>query len=194
MLLNWLQTLITVFSYLWPFRVVEQWERGVLYVWARHWRHWPARPSDWTVSPGIYPIIPYFTEVRPGTVVRGVTGTPLLQITARDGTLVTFSAAMTWYILDVAKAWNCTDRVIETGQELLAAVCAEKLAEVEPSRLDGDKRKRLVADMIRWLNAEMAFMGCSVEALRFTNFAIGSQPLRTLRVMTDPALLRDYNA
>lgn len=194
MLLNWLQTLITVLTYMWPLRRVEQWERGAYYVWGRWWSRWPARKSDGTIGPGIWPIIPFFVEVRAATVVLGVTGTPLQQIMARDGTPITFSAAMTWRIVDVAKAYNKTDRVLETGQELLAAVCAEKLAEVDPTRLDGDKRKRLIVDMIKWLNQEMEFMGCEVVALRFTNFAIGSHRVRTLRLMTDTALLTDFNA
>ena len=194
MLLNWLQTVITVVQYLWPFRKVEQWERGVLYIWARHWRRWPARPSDWTVGPGVWPVIPYFTELRTTTVVRGVTGTPLQQITARDGTAITFSAAMTWRIVDSAKAWNETDRVLETGQELLAAVCAEKLAEVDSERLDGTKRKRLLSDMVKWVNKELKFCGCEVEAIRFTNFAVGRQSIRTLRLMADTALLTDWDA
>lgn len=193
-MLNWLQTLIVVLQYLWPLRRVEQWERGVYYVWGRWWAKWPARSIDGTVGPGIWPIVPFFIEIRAAVVVPGVTGTPLLQITAKDGTPITYSAAMTWQIVDAAKAYNCTDRVLETGQELLAAVTAEKLAEVDATRLDGDKRKRLVNDMIRWLNESMEFMGCRVNALRFTNFAVGTHQIRTLRLMTDTALLRDFNA
>ena len=194
MLLNWLQTLITVVTYLWPFRRVEQWERGVYYIWARWWERWPARELDGTIGPGIWPIIPFFTEIQTTTAVQGVTGTPLLQVTARDGTPITFSVAMTWRIYDSAAAWNNTDRVLETGQELLAAVCAEKLAEVEPTRLDGDKRRRLVSDMLKWVNKEMEFMGCEASAIRFTNFAIGHKNIRTLRLLMDPALLTDFNA
>jgi regulator of protease activity HflC (stomatin/prohibitin superfamily) len=193
MLLNWLETVIVVIKYLWPFRKVEQFERGVLYVWARHWKHWPARKGDRTVGPGIWPVLPYFTEVRAATSVFGVTGTPLLQITAQDGTPITFSAAMTWRIYNAAHAWNNVDRVLETGQELLAAVTAERLAEVKPHRLDGDHRRRLIKSMLKWLNEEMEFMGCEATALRFTNFALGKQSVRTLRLMMDTALLTDFN-
>ena len=127
------------------------------------------------------------------SAVRGVTGTPLQQITGVDGQHITFSAAMTWHIWDVARAWNNTDRVLETGQELLAAVCAEKLAEVDPSRLHASQRRSLISDMIEWLNVELEFIGCEVDALRFTNFAIGHQDIRTLRLMLDTALLTDFS-
>jgi regulator of protease activity HflC (stomatin/prohibitin superfamily) len=192
MLLNWLQTLIAVIQYVWPFRKVDQWERGVLYVWNRWWCHWPARKVDWTVGPGIWPILPYFTDVRAAPVVRGVTATPLQQIEDRDGKPLLFSAAMTWRIYDAASAFNNVDRVLETGQELLSAVCAEKLAEVGADRLDGPARKRLINSMTKWLNEELEFMGCTVDSLRFTNFARGMQGVRTLRLLTDTALLTDY--
>lgn len=193
MLINWLQTLVTVFEYLWPFRRVEQWERGVLYVWARHWKRWPARKSDHTIGPGIWFVIPYFTNIQTASAVRGVTGTPLQQVTGMDGQQITFSVAMTWHIYNVASAWNNTDRVLETGQELLAGVCAEKLAAVEPERLEALHRPRLIADMTGWLNQELKFIGCEVNALRFTNFVVGQQSIRTLRLMTDTALLTDFN-
>jgi regulator of protease activity HflC (stomatin/prohibitin superfamily) len=191
-MINWLETVILIIRYLWPFRKVEQFQRGVIYVWARHHKHWPARKEDWTIGPGVWPVIPYFTEIRTASSVLGVVGTPLLQITASDGTPITFSAAMTWRIFDVARAWNETDHIGETSQELLAAVCSEKLAEVEADRLDPDRRKRLIASMREWLNKEMDFMGAEVTALRFTNFAVGKQTIRTLRIMTDTALLTNY--
>lgn len=194
MLLNWLQTVITVLQYLWPLREVSQWERGVYYVWGRHWRRWPSRPSDWTVGPGLWPVIPFFTGVRVGPITWGVTGTPLQEITTRDGKPLTYSAAMTWRIYDMSAAFHNVDRVLETGQEILANVTAEKLAEVDAGRLDPDKRKRLISDMIKWVNTEISEFGCVCVRIRFTNFAVGTQAIRTLRLLMDRALLVDFDA
>jgi len=176
--LNWFQTIIEVARYLWPFRIVHQWERGVVYVCGR---------CIGTVPPFVYPIIPFFTDVKATSVVPGVISTPLLTVTTRDNkSTITFSAAATVRISDASRAWNKIDNVSETMRELLAAVTAEKLAEVDPARLDGDKRKRLIADMVMWLNRELEPFGLEVLAVRFTNFAVN---MKAFRLMTDTALL-----
>lgn len=193
MLLNWLQTLISVISYLWPFKEVPQWDRGIYYVWGRHWKHWPARIDDHTIGPGLWPLIPFFMNVRSGTAAWGVAGTPLQEITTRDGRPLTYSAAMTWRIVDMTAAFHNVDRVLETGQEILANVTAEKLAEVDSSRLSPEKRKRLISDMLRWTNIELAEFGCEASRIRFTNFAVGKTAIRTLRLLMDPALLTDFS-
>lgn len=177
-MLNWVQTIIEAARYVWPFRIVHQWERGVVFICGR---------CIGTVPPGVYPIIPFFTDVKPTSVVPGVISTPLLTVTTRDNkSTITFSAAATLQISNANYAWNRIDNVAETMRELLAAVTAEKLAEVDPGRLDGEKRKRLIADMVMWLNRELEPYGLEVLAVRFTNFVVN---IRAFRLMTDTALL-----
>jgi regulator of protease activity HflC (stomatin/prohibitin superfamily) len=179
-MLNWVQTLIEVIKYIWPFRIVHQWERGVYYVFGR---------CVGTVPAFVWPIIPYFCDVKPTSVVPGIISTPLLTITTKDGKgTVTFSAAATVRVADPRKAWNNVDTVAETVREMLAAVTAHELSLVDPGRLDGDSRRRLITSMIGWLNSEMDFMGCEVSALRFTNFVVN---MRAYRFMTDTALLTE---
>lgn len=177
-MLNWFQTIIEVARYLWPFRIVHQWERGALYIFGRYIASLPAF---------VYPIIPYFTDVKPTSVVWGVISTPMLTVTTRDGKgTVTFSAAATLRIADLGKAYNKIDNVSETMRELLAAVTAERLAELDPDRLDGDRRARLLNSLVGWLNEELEFCGLEVQAVRFTNFVVN---MRVFRLMTDTALL-----
>lgn len=177
-MLNWVQTLITVLTYLWPLRMVEQWERGNYYI-AGHFMK--------EVGPGVWPILPYFMDVKTASVVPGIISTPLLNITASDGsTPISFSAAATIQIVSVDKAYNKIETVRETTREMLAAVTADKLADVDVSRLDGGSRRRLVADLKKWMNKELEFAGIEVLAIRFTNFMVG---VRSYRFMTDTSLL-----
>lgn len=177
-MLNWFQTIIEVARYLWPFRIVHSWERGAYYVCGRY---------VGSVPPFVWPVIPFFTDCKATVVVPGVISTPLLTVTTRDGKgTITYSAAATLRIVNVGKAWNNIENVSETMRELLAAVTAEKLATVEPERLDGDRRGRLCASLVTWLNTELEFCGIEVQAVRFTNFVVN---MRAFRLMTDTALL-----
>jgi hypothetical protein len=183
---NWIQSLVDLLRSFWPFEEVTPWERGVYYVWGRHWRHWPARKElDWSVPCGIWFVPPFFAKLRPAPIVPGVTATPLQQITTRDGKPLSFSAAMTWSITDPVAAYHNVERVLE--------VCADKLADVDPPRLDGEKRRRLLTDMKKWVNEELGEFGCQAHAIRFTNFIIGDKGVHTVRLLQDRALLVDYN-
>lgn len=173
-----LQTLIAVLQYSWPFRAVESWERGVYFVFGYRWR---------VVGPGRWPIVPFFMDVRPVSIVPAVLGTPLLTITLRDGRTLTFSAAATVCVTDAWKAFEVDD-YDETTRELVGARLAEKLAEVDAARVDPDNRRRLMGDLIRWLNDETKEYGVAVRALRFTNFSVN---LRTYRILTDTAVAAD---
>lgn len=174
-MLNFIQSLIEVFKYLWPFRIVEQWERGVLYVRGRHWARWPARRGDRTFGPGVYLLVPYFMTMRTCGVVPFVVTTPLLQIEV-GGKPLTFSATATMQIYDAAAAWNNIDSVLDTVVEILAAVTAEWL----PLTTDRGRLRDLV-------NKELARLqsGTRVLALRFTNYA----SVRPYRLLMDTALL-----
>ncbi len=192
--MNWVQSLVELLRSFWPFEEIPPWCRGVYYVWGRHWRHWPARRElGWTVPCGIWFVPPFFTVLRVVSTAPGVTASPLQQITAKDGTPISFSAAMTWIIKDPVAALHNVEKVLETGQELLSAVCAEKLAEVDPRRLDGAERGRLIASMKKWVNGELGKFGCEAIDIRFTNFIVGDKGVHTVRLLQDRALLTDFN-
>jgi regulator of protease activity HflC (stomatin/prohibitin superfamily) len=176
-MLNWVQTLITVFQYLWPFRAVEQWERGVYYFFGRAFTE---------VGPGRWPVIPYFMDVMGVGIVPADIGSPLLTVTTVDGNTLTFSVAATVQVFDATKAANEIHDVQSTTLERLGALCAARLAEVSPERVAPDNRRRLLGDLKRHVNAELGVFGVRVNALRFTNFGVN---LRTFRLLTDTAMV-----
>jgi hypothetical protein len=170
------QLLIQIAEFAWPFRAVEQWEVGCYFVLGRYWR---------TVGPGRWPVLPFFMDVRAVSTVPAIVGTPLLTITLTNSDTLTFSAAATVRVDDAAAALNRIDDYTQTTQELLGATLAARLADVEATRLDAAGRRRLLTDLVRWLDAETREYGVRVIGLRFTNFAIN---LRSYRLLIDAAL------
>ena len=125
---------------LWPFRLVRTGERGGYYIGGRFWRD---------VGPGCWPVIPWFMDVKAYPEVPAIISTPRLDITLKDGTLLSFSVAASVRMADYHLAINTVDSYTETMIELLSAVCADRLAAVETDRLDPERRGRLLPGLPR---------------------------------------------
>lgn len=158
-------------AFIWPLRKVHQWERGLRYRFGRYVTE---------LTPGVYWATPWFAEIRSESVVPGIVQTPRIDITAQDGTMVTLQASATVRVVDLAKAVNEVDAYMETAQELITAVLAEKVAEVAADRLAPEKRGRLLSDLVRWVQKEADQIGIEVSKLRFTTFVTKARPFRLL--------------
>lgn len=174
-----LRLILDTLAHLSPLQLVEPWQRAVWLVAGRHWR---------TVGPGIYPLIPYLMEVRPIDVVPAIYTTPLQTVTLRDKRTLTYSATFTVRVEDPAAAVCRVDYWPETTLELVSGLLAERLADVDPDRFDParGKRDRLLEELRAEADAATALFGVRVQAIRFTNFALG---IRALRLLTEPATL-----
>jgi regulator of protease activity HflC (stomatin/prohibitin superfamily) len=159
-------------TYLWPFKIVMAWERGAYYVCGRFWK---------VMQPGLKIVPPFFTELQIEGAVPTVFGTPLQTITTRDGGTLTFSAAITLELEDIGKAYNRVLNWDETALELASGILAEKLAEVDASRLDPEKRGRLIAACVTELQKELGPYGIKVVTLRFNNFVRNMRVYRLLQ-------------
>lgn len=168
---DFLRLLLDSIQYLWPFRMVRQWERGGYYVCGRWWRD---------IGPGVYPVVPWFTEVTETSVVEAIVGTGRQDITLSDGSMLSFTATATVQVIDVRLALNAVDSYTETMQELLGSVLAEKLAEVDAVRLTPEKRGRLFADLRRWVAEEALPYGIEVRKVRFTSFITNAKAHRLI--------------
>jgi regulator of protease activity HflC (stomatin/prohibitin superfamily) len=167
-----LRLILDSLEYLWPFRIVRQWARGGYYIFGRYWR---------SVGPGLYPVVPFFTNVLEISVVPAILGTPRIDITLQDGSTLSFTAAATVEVVDFALAINTVDKYAQTTQELLGAILAQRLADVDRGRLAPDKRGRLLADLLRWLNEESLVFGVSITKVRFTTFLLNVKNFRLLQ-------------
>lgn len=167
--------IVLIVTYLWPFKTVMEWERGAYYINGHFWRD---------MGPGLKIVIPFFTELKTEGVVPAVFVTPMQTITTKDGGTLTFSAAITVIIENIGKAYNNVLNWDETAMELTSGILAEKLAEVDASKLDPDNRGRLVGGCLTTLRNELSQYGIGIKALRFNNFV---RNMKVYRLFNDQA-------
>ncbi len=165
--------LIDSIAYIWPFRIVRQWERAGYFIFGK-WRR--------EIGPGVYMVIPFFMDVHQISVAEAICGTQRQDITLSDGSTLSFQATCTARVVDVRKAVCSVDEYQTTTQELLASVLADKLAEVDADRLSPQKRGRLFSDLKRWVADEAAGYGVEVTKVRFVSFVTN---IRTHRLLID---------
>jgi regulator of protease activity HflC (stomatin/prohibitin superfamily) len=181
--------LIDIIKYIWPFDVVKQWQRGVLLVCGRHCRLFAA--SDGTYGPGLKLKIPYFMEWYVLRTVTRPISTPLLPITLRDGTFLSFSATIHLRVVDAKAALFNTDLYEQTALEDTAAVLCRELMEAMPGRADPEQYarfRRLLASSKEKINECLAAYGCEAVELTFTNYVYGA---RTYRLLSGNGTLKD---
>lgn len=170
---DFLRLVLDSISYVWPFRLVHQWERGGYYVCGRCWK---------IVGPGCYPIVWWFTDVKTISCAKAIVGTGRQDITLLDGSFLSFAATVWAEVKDARLALNEVDEPHSTTQELMASLLADTLAETPVDRLRGSRRKvnNLFAQLEESLKAEAATYGVEVSALRFTSFVLGAKAHRLL--------------
>lgn len=167
---DFLRTLIDIAEYFWPFETIYTWQRGCYYVCGRYWK---------TIGPGVWLTVPYFTTIFKGSITPDPWETPEQTIELRDGTTLTFTAAMRLEIYDMALALNAVTSYRESAVEDAAAVLAERLATSTTKQVASGNRRRLVRECEATINGVLAGYGCRIGGLRFTNFI---RNIRTYRV------------
>ena len=167
--MDWLKPLIEAIAYMWPFRMVKQWERGGYYVKGK-WRK--------ELGPGVYPVIPWFQEVMEVSIAEQIVTGRRQDMTLSDGSLLSFVAAATIRVVDIRAALNDVQEYKETAREAVEAVLADRLASVDVGRLEWEKRGRLFADLKRWVQDELTPYGVEVTKLRFMAFVTNAKAHR----------------
>lgn len=161
---DFLRVVLDSISYLWPFRFVHQYEAGGYYVLGK--MHWRVRPG-W-----LYPIVPWFCDVKTLTVVsHRVTG-GRQDITMLDGTMLTFEARAAVNVFDVDKALNDVDDMHHAVQLDMGSVLAEKLATEDPDRLRPRRRGTLFKELTAAVSAATEPYGVRVEDVGFVSFVL----------------------
>lgn len=163
---------IDCLQFIWPFRIVWADEQGGFFVCGK-WRK--------AVGPGLYPVIPYFMEIKALSISKGIVGTARVDIPLSDDRQISFSASATARVVDVKLALLAMDDYKETTQELLTGVLADKVMEVDAERIvKWEKRGRLKADLLRWVQEEATEYGLELTKLRFTSLVLNTPNLRIL--------------
>lgn len=162
---------IEIVQLLWPFRLVHQWERAGFYVFGRWWRE---------VGPGVFPVVPWFMDVRTVSVAGARVGTGRQDLTLLDGSTLSFSATVWAQVTNAYLAINSVDEYQSTTQETLASVLADVLAELDPDRLRPRRRGALFKELSQAVATECAKFGVETSSLMFPSFVLGAKVHRLL--------------
>jgi hypothetical protein len=169
---DFIRLIVDCFAYIWPFRIVWADEVGGFFVCGR-WRK--------SVGPGLYPVIPFFMEIKALSISKGIVTTPRLDIPLSDGNRLSFSASATAQVVDIKLALLAMDDYRETTVEMLSGVLADKLMEVDAERITKhEKRGRLFADLRRWAQEEASEYGLELTRIRFTSLVVDAPVMRLL--------------
>jgi regulator of protease activity HflC (stomatin/prohibitin superfamily) len=166
---DFLRVLLDSIEYLWPFRMVHAWERGIYLVCGRATR---------SVGAGVWPVIPWFTDVVPVIVKPSVYSLPRQSVGLADGSTLTYQAIMTVCVDDVVAAYTELAHYVESVQEITMGLIAERLSEMDTARLAPDGRRKLSAAIRQSLNAELRPYGVRCIDLQFAQWVQGARVYR----------------
>lgn len=170
---DFLRLLLDSIQYLWPLRRIEQWERGLYSIFGH------SKPT-WVKGPGIWPVIPWFTDVHVRSVAVAVAKGSRQDVTLKDGTLLSFQASAKVRVSDVYKAIVEVHEHESSMIELLEGILADKIADADPDRFLPERRGRLIASMAQWVSKEAAEFGVEVLSVRFTNMVYRPKAFRLM--------------
>lgn len=183
---EFLQQILQFIEFLWPLVRVEAHESGFFEVFGRvtiPWRWFAFSTKKLTtahVGPGVYVKIPWFTNVTTCGIETGIANTGRIDIETKDGRSLTVSASARCRVIDPQKAMILLKDHERSMQEILAGVLSEKLAEVEPERLEPNKRARLNTTIYNEIAKEAEEFGIEISWIKFTTFIRNPKMIRLL--------------
>jgi hypothetical protein len=174
-LLRWLGEKI---EYLWPLRRVRFNERGLYTVCGRWQRE---------IGPGTWLVLPWFCEVDAEPVSSGIVQTPRIDLTLTDGSTLSAQVTAIVRIKNLRRALNNVDGYMESAQELLHSVVADRLARAAREKLAPDARTTLLASLRESTNTRADEFGLEYRGFSFTTFVFVPRAYRILSDNTTAA-------
>lgn len=168
---DFLRLIVDVAAFLWPFRIVWQWEAGAYYICGLY---------AFQVKPGCWPVIPFFFDVKTLPIAPDVIRTSEQTIELRDGSSLTFQAVVRCHVFDPNLALNS---VVDYENNLVddtEGSLAKTLSELPTERLDPEKRRSLLSKCVNEINEVSREYGVEIESVRFNNFI---RQVRVFRLM-----------
>lgn len=158
-----------------PFVVVWEWERGLLFRNGRFRRILP---------PGLYLICPGINSIKKVSMAHNPERTGKNDVVLRDQSVLTYVASLTVAVINAERAYIRLDHHSDSVTDIAARVLSERLADVDPDRFDPayNVRARLLEELRKAINDELAEYGLNIVRLGFESFVRG---VRTFRVLLD---------
>lgn len=158
-------------QFLWPLAIVEQWERGGYYFFGRYIKD---------VGPGLWPVLPWFSKIIPVSVVPAIITTTRVDVSIRGGGTLSFIASAEVQVENVNAALNEVDSYQETLVELVTSVLADRLARLDPSRLQPENRNLLSRQLANYADSHSKRFGVRIRKIRFPSFVLNTRMYRLL--------------
>lgn len=173
MLGDFLRSLVDFASYLWPFAIVHQWERGIYFIFGR--------PKFGLLQPGLYPKIPWFTDVHPIGVTWSYVKTGRLDLVLKDDRILSCDVTAKMRVIDPLRAYLEYHDFEHDAVLMLEAVASETLTEADAERFTAARRGRLLGgSMLKAVQDGASSIGYEVESVQFTTFILNAKTVRLL--------------
>lgn len=177
MLADLLNTLVQIAAYIWPFRIINQWERGLYTIFGRiYFRE---------LGPGLYPVIPWFCDVKEIPVSWDYVESGRLDLIIKDGRTLSCEIIAKMRVVQLQVAWVAFHDYEIDRRKMLRAVVSTALREADAERFEPARRGRLLgSSLLKAVQDGAAPIGCEVETVDVTTFILGA---RTYRLITESA-------
>jgi regulator of protease activity HflC (stomatin/prohibitin superfamily) len=185
------QLVVNSIEFLWPFKIVNQWERA-LYLVNGHvvvpWR-WVACDRDLRtpmtskeLPPGLYLRLPFFTDVHSAAISWNYVESHRLDLTLKDGRTASFEAVAKMRLVDIYGAYvGYYDFDVDIVAAFRAAI-SETLVTADPERFEPERRGRLLGtSLLQATRAAVAPIGHEVESVQVTTFVLQPKVFRLLQ-------------
>lgn len=187
-MLNDLWQLVVQFAeFLWPFRVVSQWERGLYLVNGRVVTPWCVvgfwkRQVGQELLPGLYLVFPYFATVHQVAISWDYVDSGRLDLTLKTAQALSCEAVAKMRVVDLYRAYiNFHDYELDRKAMLRAAI-SETLVEADAERFESGRRGRLLGgSLLATVRAGAAEIGHEVESVQVTTFVLNPKVFRLLQ-------------
>lgn len=170
---DFLRLLFDALHYLWPFRIVKSYQRGIYYI--------LGKPLT-RIQPGLKAFIPFFTEVVAYDVNLTPYTLPRQAITLQDGTQLIVQALVSMEIDDIVLADTAVANYTESLQEISAAALADFLSPLTKVELEAKHRGRLLTTLKNTVDRQTSAFGCKCRRFSFVQF---SYPKASYHVIND---------
>jgi regulator of protease activity HflC (stomatin/prohibitin superfamily) len=160
-------------EFVWPFRQVEPWERGIIIVCGR----WV-----FEVGPGVYPLFWYFMKMHTVNMLPETQHLGTVEVvTTENGETISYGVLIETQVLDAKLAYLTVEDYDNKSRRDAWGIIAMQLADLPSKRLQAGDQRALRRTMILSINKVIERYGVTCLTLAFPTFVGG---MRSYRLFT----------
>lgn len=183
---DFLRVILDSISFLWPFRVVKQYERCVYYCCGKVVR---TRFFLFSAAPGLKFLIPFFCDVKVYSVTEQVFTLPRQPIRLKDGKTLILRGVVVCEIDDIFAAELNVSNYTESTHEIASCTIADYLSDFTSEELDAANRRRILSTLRARVQKDVGNYGFKVKRISFSQFLL---PQRVYHVINDAGGTAEY--